>query len=59
MKPPSLLDPAFRYTQAPDTDLRKTFARIRWEMAKAGIEPRVVKMPTLVADVLPIVRRVA
>lgn len=27
----SILDPSFRYTKSVDTDLRKTFARIRRE----------------------------
>lgn len=30
----SLLDPTFRYTSSANTDLRKTFARIRRELAK-------------------------
>ena len=30
----SVLDPSFRYTESIDTDLRKTFARIRREQAK-------------------------
>ncbi len=30
----SVLDPAFRYTKSIDTDLRKTFARIRREQTK-------------------------
>ncbi|HEV8255810.1 MAG TPA: hypothetical protein VGR42_02440 [Casimicrobiaceae bacterium] len=38
----SILDPTFRYTPSVQTDVRKTFARIRREMraqdAKAGIE---------------------
>ncbi|MCL4763745.1 MAG: hypothetical protein KJ018_18550 [Burkholderiales bacterium] len=33
--PKSILDPAFRYTPAAATDLRKTFARIRREQRKA------------------------
>jgi hypothetical protein len=37
----SLLDPSFRYTKSIDTDIRKTFARIRREQqtqarARAG-----------------------
>lgn len=28
----SILDPSFKYTKAVETDLRKTFARIRREM---------------------------
>ena len=32
MKPPkSILDPSFKYTSAACTDIRKTFARARWE----------------------------
>ena len=30
----SILDPSFRYTKSVDTDLRKTFARIRRELQK-------------------------
>jgi hypothetical protein len=32
----SILDPTFRYTSSASTDLRKTFARIRRERAKAA-----------------------
>jgi hypothetical protein len=28
----SILDPSFRYTKSVDTDIRKTFARIRREL---------------------------
>ena len=30
----SILDPSFRYTKSVETDLRKTFARIRRELRK-------------------------
>jgi hypothetical protein len=30
----SLLDPSFRYTRSIDTDIRKTFARIRREQQR-------------------------
>jgi hypothetical protein len=30
----SILDPSFRYTKSVETDLRKTFARIRRDMRK-------------------------
>ena len=30
----SILDPSFRYTKSVDTDLRKTFARVRRELRK-------------------------
>lgn len=33
----SLLDPTFRYTSSQDTNLTKTFARVRRELAKKAI----------------------
>ena len=30
----SILDPTFRYTKSVETDLRKTFARVRRELRK-------------------------
>jgi len=33
----SILDPSFRYTKSVDTDLRKTFARIRREQQKQAV----------------------
>lgn len=49
----SILDPKFRYTPAAETDLRKTFARVRREQQRAGepkvtnlSEPKVVRMPS-------------
>jgi len=30
----SILDPSFRYTSSTNTDLRKTFARVRRELRK-------------------------
>ncbi len=35
MKPASILDPKFRYVPARDTNIAKTFSRIRREMAEA------------------------
>ncbi len=35
----SVLDPSFRYTKSIDTDLRKTFARIRREQTTQRREP--------------------
>ena len=32
----SILDPSFRYTASYDTDLRRTFARIRRDRAKGA-----------------------
>jgi hypothetical protein len=31
----SILDPSFRYTPSVETDLRKTFARVRRELRKS------------------------
>jgi hypothetical protein len=51
----SILDPTFRYTPSVQTDVRKTFARIRREMraqnAKQEIEGEIK------ATVLPLQRR--
>jgi hypothetical protein len=53
----SILDPTFRYTPSVQTDVRKTFARIRRELraqeATAGSEPEMR------ANVLSLPRRVA
>jgi hypothetical protein len=32
----SILDPAFRYTPSANTDIRKTFARVRREMRRVS-----------------------
>ena len=34
MKPKSILDPNFKYVPSGSTDLKKTFARVRREMAE-------------------------
>lgn len=43
----SLLDPSFRYTTSFDTDLKRTFARIRGEPHQATTEPlaEAVRVP--------------
>ena len=43
--PPSILDPSFRYTSSFETDLRKTFARVRRELRREQQQQRV-KMPS-------------
>jgi len=44
MKPAkSILDPAFRYRPSHDTDLRKTFERIRQELEQARSD-KIVKL---------------
>ena len=35
----SILDPSFRYTRSVETDLRKTFARVRRELGKQPPQP--------------------
>jgi len=40
----SILDPSFRYTPSIDTDIRKTFARIR--RALGAESERAIKAPT-------------
>jgi hypothetical protein len=50
MKPPSILDPKFKYVPSNNTDLKKTFARVRREMRlpePAKPDPKIV----------PIIRR--
>jgi hypothetical protein len=34
----SILDPSFRYTKSVETDLRKTFARVRRELRKQTLQ---------------------
>jgi len=45
----SILDPSFRYVKSTDTDLRKTFARVRREqrqqIATPDAQNRVVRLP--------------
>jgi hypothetical protein len=40
----SLLDPKFKYTSSVATDLRKTFARVRKQQARAAPAPKVVQL---------------
>lgn len=44
-KPTRLLDPAFRYVPARETDIRKTFARVRRELAQAEQARQAVVTP--------------
>jgi hypothetical protein len=34
----SILDPSFRYVPSTETDIRKTFSRIRREMARTKVQ---------------------
>lgn len=49
----SILDPSFRYTKSVETDLRKTFARIRRELQKA----RALEAAKLTRQVIPMERK--
>lgn len=52
----SILDPSFRYTKSADTDLKKTFARIRREWRK---EQQAAEQAQLQAKVKVLVIRKA
>lgn len=45
MKPPSILDPNFHYVPSTQTDIRKTFARVRRELAKAKAKATQDELP--------------
>lgn len=47
----SILDPTFRYHPSHSTDIRKTFERVRQELARAD-QPRVVPL-----NVSPLLRK--
>lgn len=51
----SILDPSFRYTSSANTDLRKTFARIRRENRKLaqGSSRSTQEAPSNVASIFP------
>jgi hypothetical protein len=51
----SILDPTFRYVPSVETDLRKTFARVRREMR--GTKERSNVEAPAAPNVLPIQRR--
>ena len=40
----SILDPSFRYTKSVETDLRKTFARVRRELRQQQYERPAVSV---------------
>ena len=49
----SILDPSFHYTPSTQTDLRKTFARVRREMAKAKAAAEADKLAAPLPVVVP------
>jgi hypothetical protein len=53
----SILDPTFKYTPSVQTDVRKTFARIRRELRAQGI--RAGSEAETGTNVLPLPRRQA
>lgn len=46
----SILDPSFRYTKSVETDLRKTFARVRRELRKHQEAPRASNVQPIRKD---------
>lgn len=52
----SILDPTFRYTSSANTDLRKTFARIRRESRRQAQGPAARDEVDAVKKVTPIFR---
>lgn len=55
----SILDPTFRYTSSVQTDLRKTFARVRRAQQGASARNRNPAMAEAASNVLPIQKCVA
>ena len=54
----SILDPSFKYYSASNTDLRRTFRKVRQLMAaRAAPLPSLHKKETAQLTVLPVVRR--
>jgi hypothetical protein len=49
----SILDPSFRYTKSVETDLRKTFARIRRELRNQQQQQSAVRAEAM-RKVLPL-----
>ena len=43
----SILDPSFRYTKSVETDLRKTFARIRRELRNQHQQQATVRVEAM------------
>lgn len=49
----SILDPSFRYTKSVETDLRKTFAKVRRELRKQA-QAQIVASDRTMGQVLPL-----
>ncbi len=52
----SILDPSFRYTSSVQTDVRKTFARVRRELRERE-QSKVIREPDSKLSVLAMHRR--
>ena len=52
----SILDPSFRYTSSVNTDIRKTFARIRRDQRKGDDVPVKTDAEAL-RNIVPLVRK--
>jgi hypothetical protein len=52
--PKSILDPSFRYTNSASTDLRKTFERVRAEMAAEQARDAASNAAEAAAKVAPL-----
>ncbi len=55
----SILDPTFRYTSSANTDLRKTFARVRRELRKQDTQGVPAAGHDAASNVSPIFQRSA
>lgn len=53
MKRARLLDPSFKYVKAADTDVAKTFARVRREMKEQAAKPAPNVKPLTSAKTKP------
>jgi len=53
----SILDRSFRYTSSVETDLRKTFARIRREQRRTQQKPTAQTDATTLANIRPFRQR--
>jgi hypothetical protein len=53
----SILDPTFHYTSSANTDLRKTFARVRRELRKQQVKSETAGSQEQASNVSPIFQR--
>lgn len=53
----SILDPTFRYVPSAQTDIRKTFARVRREMRERAERQAAPQPPTIAVPLLSFKRK--